>query len=265
MRNKKKWRFLTIATVVFLLGAGIYFVLIPVQESKRLEQSLVDRFDWPEKYTPPTAGLIPPERVEAFIRVREAVQTNCAIFQGILDDIISLEAVEADQEMSVAEKTSKGLGSFKSMFNAAPAFLEFMDARNIALLEEEMGLGEYLYLYLATYGPQLAREPDSPYAEMEEAYISQRTRHEFALILGNQLTALETSSQRASQQELLADLRTQIERLERPSKSSPWPNGPVGMLGETLAPYREQLEKLYCSGIVKTELLQKNRGLNFQN
>jgi hypothetical protein len=25
MRNKKKWRFLTIATVIFLLGAGIYY------------------------------------------------------------------------------------------------------------------------------------------------------------------------------------------------------------------------------------------------
>jgi hypothetical protein len=36
------------------------------------------------------------------------------------------------------------------------------------------------------------------------------------------------------------------------------------MLGETLAPYQERLEKLYCSGIVKTELLQKNRGLNFK-
>jgi hypothetical protein len=264
MRNKKKWRFLTIATVLFFLGAGIYFVILPVQESKRLEQSLVDRFDWPEKYTPPATGSVPPERVEAFIRVREAVQPNCAIFQGILNDIISLEAVEADQEMSAAEKTSKGLGSFKSMFNAAPAFLEFMDARNLALLEEEMGLGEYFYLYLAAYGPQLAREPDSPYAAMEEAYMGQRTRQEFALILGNQLTALESSSQAASNQELLADLRAQIEGLASPSKSPPWPNGPVGMLGETLSPYRDHLEKLYCSGIVKTELLQKNRGLNFK-
>ena len=262
-KKRKKWRLLIAATVIFFLVAGIAFVIVPVQKSKRLEQSLNDRFGWPTDYRPAREGNIPPGRVESFIRVREAVQANCRIFQGILDDVISLEAIEADEEMSAGEKTSESLDSFKSMFSAAPAFLEFMDARNSALLENDMGLGEYFYLYLASYGPQLALEKDSPYTDMEEAFISARTRHEFAIILENQLADITAAGQDSTPQELVDDLRSQIDRMKNTPGAAPWPEGPVGKLQESLTPYLERIETLYCSGIVKTELLQKNRGLNF--
>ena len=263
-KSSWRWRLLALATVGFFIVAGIYFVIIPIQQSKRLEQALIDRFDWANEYTPPMDGLLRPERVEAFIQVREAVQSNCIIFQRLLDDIISLEAIEEDPEMSAHEKTARGLDGFKSMFSAAPMFLEFMDARNSALLEQEMGLGEYFYIYLAAYGPQLARESDSPNADMEEAFISQRSREEFIQILENQLAALASAMRETRHEVLIADLRSQIKALKNGSQSSPWPNGPVGMLRESLSPFGERLGDLYCSGIVKTELLQKNRGLNFK-
>jgi len=235
------WRLLTLATVVFFIVAGIYFVIVPVQKSKRHEQVLIDRFDWAGKYTPLIDGSIPPQRVEGFIRVREAVQTGCAGYQAILDDIISLEKIETDQDMSAGEKTTQGLDRFKSMFSAAPKMLAFMNARNTTLLAEEMGLGEYVYIYLAAYGEQLAKEPDSRFADMEDAYISSRNREEFIHILENQLSALQDGSH-----------------------ASPWPGGPPSKTRDSLAPYRERLAELYCAGIVKIELLQKNRGLNFE-
>ena len=43
---------LTLATVVFFLVAGIYFVIAPTRESKRLEQSLIDQYGWANEYTP---------------------------------------------------------------------------------------------------------------------------------------------------------------------------------------------------------------------
>ena len=146
------WRYLTIATIVFLLGAGIWSLMMPIQQSKQLEQSLIDQFDWATRYTPPANGVIPSDRLDRFIRVREAVQANCKSFQSILDNVIKLETLESDTSLSTSQKTSEGIDSFKSMFSAAPLFLEFMDARNTALLTEEMGLGEYIYIYMATYG-----------------------------------------------------------------------------------------------------------------
>lgn len=259
--SRARWRIFVLATIAFFIFAGIWFIAIPVKKSKGLEQSLIDKFGWTYAYTPPAAGFIPAERLERFVRVRKAVQDNCAIFQGILNDILKLETIEADQDMPAGEKASESMESFKSMFSAAPAFLEFMDARNQALLTEEMGLGEYTHIYLAAYGPQLAAESTSKFSGQDEAYISARTRSEYARILGNQVVALEASGEAASEQ--IAGLQTEITVLKDSQASSPWANGPPAVTRESLAPFREKLNELYCDGIVKIELLQKNRGLNF--
>jgi hypothetical protein len=261
MTKKGKWRLLTLATVLFFIGAGIYFFILPIQESKRLEQTLIDRFGWPTLYVPESSGFIEAQRVEKFIRVREAVQDNCRTFQGIMDSVIRLEKIESDEGLDAGEKASEGFDNFKNMFNAAPAFLEFMDARNQALLAEEMGLGEYNYIYLAAYGEQMAREAEGRYAGQEEAYLSLRERKEYAQILGNQLAALEATGPDAGTSTLVAELRTAISAAEDESQASPWPNGPPGDTRESLAPYRERLSALYCEGIVRVEVLQKKRGL----
>jgi hypothetical protein len=262
-RKNKTGPILTLATLAFFLVAGIYFVVAQTRESKRLERALIERYDWAGNYTPPIDGSVSPQRVERFIRVREAVQPNCVDYQSILDDLIGLEAIEADQEMPPVKKVSQSIGGVINVFSVAPKFLEFMEARNRSLLAEEMGLGEYIYIYLAAYGEQLANESASSYSGMEEAYVSPRTRDEFAQILGNQLLALEAAGQETSPAGLISDLRGEIEALKDGSHSSPWPNGPTGRTRESLAPYHDQLVELYCSGIVKIELQQKNRGLDF--
>jgi hypothetical protein len=263
-KNRRPWRILTIATIVFFLAAGTYFVLVPIQKSKRLEQTLIEKYDWANRYTPPANGFLPPERVERFMRVREAVQANCATFQGILDTVIRLEQIDTDQDMSAPAKVSEGLGSIKTLFSSAPTFLEFMDARNQALLAEEMGLGEYIYIYLAAYGPQVSAEANSRYAEQEDAYISHRVRDEYVQILRNQVDALDAANEVASHVDLFAALQAEIDSLKDSMESSPWPDGPPRATLESLAPYQPQINDLYCEGIVKVELLQKNRGLNFE-
>jgi hypothetical protein len=261
-----RWRFLTIATIVFFLGAGIWFFIQPIQKSKQLEQSLSERFGWATQYTPPADGNILPDRLERFIRVREAVQANCRTFQDIVDNVIKLETLESDPNLSGSQKASEGFDSLKSMFSAAPTFLEFMDARNSALLTEEMGLGEYIYLYLAAYGELLALESQGRYADQEEAYLSPRARKEYVQILDNQLAALQAADQDqdAYSLTLAADLKAEMTALADGSHSSPWPGGPPGRTAESLAPYHDQLSALYCEGIVQLEILQKNKGFNFE-
>ena len=262
--KRHAWRYLAIATIIFFLGAGTWFFILPIQQSKQLEHSLVDQFDWATRYTPPVDGVIEPDRLERFIRVRQAVQANCRTFQTIMDNVIRLETLESDPNLSAGQKASEGFASVKSMFSAAPTFLEFMDARNSALLAEEMGLGEYIYLYLATYGELLAQESQGRYADQEEAYLSPRARKEYVQILGNQLSALQAADQDASLVALAAELQAEITALGDGSHSSPWPDGPPARTGESLAPYHDQLSELYCEGIVRVEILQKNRGFSFE-
>lgn len=264
--KRRGWRYLTIATIVFFLGAGAWFFMVPIQQSKKLEHELIDRFGWAPKYTPPANGTIQPDRLQRFIRVREAVQDNCKTFQTILDNVIKLETLESDESLSPGQKTTESFDSLKSMFSAAPAFLEYMDIRNATLLSEEMGLGEYIYIYLAAYGTQLANESQGHYADQEEAYLSPRARKEFVRILGNQLAALQASdhSQGAASLALATELSAEMTALEDGSQLSPWPYGPPARTSESLAPYLDQISALYCEGIVRVEILQKNKGFNFE-
>jgi hypothetical protein len=248
-----------IATIVFFLAAGAWFFIVPIQQSKRLEHSLIDQFGWSPQYTPPVDGTFQADRLERFIRVREAVQANCRVFQNIMDNIIRLDELESDTDLSARQKTSEGFDSLKTMLSAAPSFLEFMDARNTALLNEKMGLGEYIYIYLAAYAEQLALESQGPYADMEEAYLSRRALQEYVQILGNQLAALQAANQYpdAASLVLIAELQSEVTALEDGSHLSPWPDGPPMGTARSLAPYDDRLSALYCEGIVRVEILQK--------
>jgi len=260
------WGYLLIATVAIFLGAGIWLLILPIQQSKQLEHSVIDRFGWAPRYIPPADGIIQPDRLERFIRVREAVQPNCRSFQGIMDNVIRLETLGSEPDLPASQKASEGFDSLKSMFSAAPTFLEFMDARNSALLTEEMGLGEYIYIYLAAYGERLALESQGRYAAQEEAYLSPRARKEYVQILGNQLAALQSADrdQDASSLALAAELKAEMTALTDSLHTSPWPDGPPGATAGSLAPYRDRLSELYCQGIVQVEILQKNKGFNFK-
>jgi len=261
--KQRGWRYLAIGTVLFFLAAGAWFFLRPIQQAKQLEHDVIDRYGWTDQYTPPADGFIQPDRVERFIRVRQAVQPACREFQGILDDIINIESIESDPDLPSGEKVSEGFDSFKRMFGAAPALLHFMDARNSALLDQEMGLGEYIFIYLAAYAEQLAAESQGRYAGQDEAHLSPRTRKEYVKILVHQLAALQSAGQGAGASGLAAGLQAEMAALEDGAHATPWPDGPPARTAASLAPFRDRLSALYCEGVVRVEVLQKNKGLDF--
>lgn len=262
--DKGKGCLLISLTTAFLVVSGFYFLTAGIRDAKHIEQSLIDRFGWADDYIPPPDGSIDSQRIESFIRVREAVQADCADYQAVLISIQSLDMLETEGGESASESASTGLKGLKSAFGAGPKMVEFSTNRNRALLDEAMGLGEYLYIYLTAYGKQLAKEPVSDFSNTEEAYLSKRARKEYRQILANQLLALETGDLESNYPELVSDLREEIEALGDDSHTSPWPDGPAGKTRVSLSPYIDQLDKLYCPGIVKIELLQKNRGLQFE-
>ena len=257
-KKRLTWKFVTIAAVVFFVGAGVYYLLDSTSDSKRLEQNLIDQYGYADSYVPTADGRIAADRIERFIRVRQAVQASCADYREVLDGVLGLASIETEPGISGREAASRGIKGFKSIMHVGPIMLRFMDARNRALLAEEMGIGEYMYLYIAAYGPQIADAPSSPYVDMEEAYISERARLEFTGILNNQLSrpdiALDDPSRTLIEQE--------IKVLEEGTRSSPWPDGPPSPTRDSLTSYETEISSLHCEGIVAIELLQKNRGFN---
>ena len=263
-RGNRKGCLIIALVISFVIASGFYFLTTGIRDAKHIEQTLIDRFGRAEEFIPAPDGSIDPRRIEAFIRVREAVQADCADYQAVMVSINRLDELESNQEDSASEAASTGLQGLKSAFSAGPKMVKFSTTRNQALLGEEMGLGEYLYIYLTAYGEQLDRESASEFSNTEEAYVSKRARKEYTQILSNQLLALENGGLQSSYPGLAATLRAEIEALNNGSHISPWPKGPADAARASLTPYLQHLSNLYCSGIVKIELLQKNRGFQLE-
>jgi hypothetical protein len=255
---------ITVAVVLVLGATVIFFAGAPIRKAKQREQSLNDSFGWAETYTPAANGSIPPERVEAFLRIREAVIGHCSGFREILEEITEVDEIENDKEIHAGERASKSIRSLGRMLTLVQKYLAIVETRNEALLSEQMGLGEYIYIYLTAYSEQLAHEADSRFYRMKEAYVSDRTLDEFVSILENQVEAAENLKPGAVSANDLSEIRAEIKALGNGSQHSPWPDGPPAASKSSLAPYRDQLVDLYCPGIVKVELLQKNRGFQFE-
>jgi hypothetical protein len=252
---------LAVTVVVVLLG-GV------VCEVKRTEQAVNDLYGDAPSFVPAADGAIPPERVEAFLRVRERVFEHCTEFQDRLTELAGLDAEDKADSLSTPRIARESVGGIKMMFRFGRTFLRFMETRNRALLQEEMGLGEYMYIYVLTYREQLLAADTSRFAGVEEVQVGIRARKELAQILQNQLDLLESGVPgvgRAGEVGLAEVLREQVAALRAGQQTLPWEAGLPPAVASSLSPFSNQLASLYCDGIAKIELSQKNKGLNIRN
>jgi hypothetical protein len=256
---------MVILAVLVIVTATVILVSQPIREAKRTEQTLNDRYGVSVAFVPAPDGSIPVERVEAFLRVREQVYEYCPEFQERISDFIRLDSLEQDDEAPKADVAREGVSGLKKLFSFGPAFLRFMETRNHALLEEEMGVGEYFYIYVLAYIEQLSHVDDTRYEGVEQAYVGSRARLELAQILRNQLDALMSGDAPPVDADLPTSLRDQIAGLSDGRYTLPWADGLPPAIAASLEPYEEPLAQLYCEGIAKIELMQKNKGFKIRN
>ena len=122
-----------------------------VESAGRTEAELEDRFGKVRDYHPPADEWISVARLEAFLEVRDALTPQ----RTALAEAIGAFA-PADGEGGMAG----GLRSVRAGASMAPRTLEFTNARNLALLERDMGLGEYTWFYWLTYYAWLGHPAD---------------------------------------------------------------------------------------------------------
>ena len=258
-----------VALIVVVLVATIAVVIGHfVGKAKKTEQALNDLYGEAVAYVPAMDGSIAPERVEAFIRVRQRVFEHCSEFQEQWHKVFYPENLEQGEDTTKSTAVREGPGGLKQVLKLGPALLRFVDTRNRALLKEEMGLGEYQYIYFMAYIEQLRRVDDTKFAGFDDAYPGSRARSEMAQILENQLDELMSAKNRTADTSLASGLRSEIAALSAPSSDGhplPWEDGLPPAIAASLEPYAEALAQYYCEGIAKIELMQKNKGFNFSN
>ncbi len=263
-RHRRSGCGIAAALALIAIVLTVYFVGRPVREAKHTEQLVNDRFGYAPTFVPRADGSVPAERLEAFLRIRERVLQHCAGFQATLEDAGHLDRLEKDRTRPKLVVFHDAVSTLKRMFGFAPQFLRFVEDRSGALLEEEMGLGEYMYIYVLAYREQLGDPSESPYADIDEARVSERARSDLTQILGNQLARLESDGASGDLEPLIAALREQISALTEGRQTIPWQDGHPPAIAASLAPFADRLAASYCEGVAGIELLQKNKGLDFR-
>jgi hypothetical protein len=238
-----------------------------VEAAGRAEQQLEAEYGQTREYRPPTDGQIRPDRVEAFLMVRELMRTER---DGLAETIDALKPFDGEG------RAVGGLRAMRSVVGMAPRILEFARARNEALLEVEMGPGEYAWIYWLTYhawlghpvGESLLQEYMEARAEehdhmemhidgMDVEHAREQLRDDIGAMLRNLHDDLTAE---ADESGLLDLVSTELDLMRADADRVPWQADVPIQLTAGLEPYRERLEATYSPATNAFELLELDSG-----
>jgi hypothetical protein len=135
-------------------------------------------------------------------------------------------------------------------------------------MENEIGLGEYHYLYTLTFYSWLGASPEDgpsfrmvndrgivfenienieePEVRRHRNEVTRRSMNRMILpVLRDQLSAVTADEARADLESWISALETEIASMESDPLRLPWEDGLPEVIAESLAPYRERLEASY--------------------
>jgi hypothetical protein len=273
--NTKKWLIgcgvgcgVIIIIAVILVVTGVFYVRNLVkgfEESVAIMDTLTERYGKITEFTPKTDGTIPPDRIEAFLRVRKEL---LPALEQISDSIYILSDGEWGGEEIPEEEQSSTITKIKTGLNLIPQISDYYKSRNQALLDEGMGPGEYYYIYVITYyswmGKPLMDGPDFQIGEDNERprfrnwddeesreirrdQILRRMHRMILPMMKNQYIKITDALPDETNETWRSALAAEIEALEEDRYRLPWEGGIPDVISDSLEPFRSRLEGSYSS------------------
>ena len=235
-----------------------------VETAGRTEHQLEEQYGKVRSFHPPADGWVSADRLEAFLAVRDSVAPQRA---ALSEAISGLVATLGEGGLV------SGLQAARAGLRLAPPTFDFASTRNQALLDAEMGLGEYTWLYWLTYYAWLGHSADDSLLhdfmgeragshdgiemhfgdEMDPERITWRLRRDIRAMLRTLEAEIESDPERSSLRELVS---AELAALEADQARVPWQNGLPEALAVGLEPYRDRLEESYSPATNPFELLE---------
>ncbi len=257
--------------VILLLifaGVGGYFfvknIVSGFEETEAIADALKERYGGIKDFCPDPGGAIGPERVEAFLSVRNSMEA----VKEKLENSINILSDEERASQFTEEPSPGVLTKIKTGFGIIPLIAEFYTRRNQAILDAEMGLGEYYFIYVVSYYSWLGKSPgdgleyhlvgeddenrgvywrrggNEDLEDRQEDMLKQLHR-QILPMLKNQvakLTRIDVSPIRDPWREMLA---AEIEAMEADRFRLLWQDGLPDVLEASLKPFRGRFEASY--------------------
>lgn len=227
-----------LTVVVAVIGGSLLF-----REAKRtfgefeqvsdLQAQLQRDFGGVADYVPPADGRIPASRVEAYLRVQEAIKPSADALAADVEAMRGLE--EGGFSLGKVVTAVRGVRDLGSQLG------QVLAARNRALLDQGLGLGEHVYLTALIEHGLLQRPLRLSIDGDESAERRRRVREVLRGFLERQLDAARAAGDPAS---LVPALEQELTRYATDPDHVPWSDGLPSPTQESLAPYRDRLEAL---------------------
>lgn len=250
---------------IMLSVGGSLVMMKSYRDAIEIRETLAERHGDMNDFTPRPDGVIPADRLEAFLRVRRAVQEHCAEIGATEAGIEAMDRLDGQEQPAGIEILDAFGETAKSVFGMVPAMGRFFRARNAALLEVDMSLGEYTYVYVLAYGPTILGAEAGGEDATEEAYLSARVRETLRRQLRNRLAAMDERGEEWGGTEERRLLVEEITVLEDHTGRLPWCHARPPALQASLAPYETQLAELFCRDAVHLELTRnRSFGIGIQ-
>ncbi len=272
-KSTKKWFIgcgigcgIIVVILLILLALGFFFVkdmVYKFEETGELMDSLKTLYGEIEDYTPSSNGRIPYERMEAFLYVRESLTP----FRDRLYHSISLlDSVRNQESGEEVRRPGQIFRAFKAGFGLIPGIGDFYTHRSQSLLEVEMGLGEYIYIYILSYYSMLEKLPgDGPGFQLLQGdkewsfdewdrddnfeernlKVSERINQLILFMLKNLLPQLDSPSSNPGEDEWRGAFLAEIQALEGDFRRIPWQDGLPFVIEASFRPFLTRLENTY--------------------
>lgn len=251
--------------VIGLIVGGIQLFRSSLQgfeQADALLEDVAEQLGPIEGFRADPRGAIGPERVEAFLTARESIAPARVEMERTLD-LLGGDVSDDPPVGAPVRKVMAGVGLLGDV-------ADFLRQRNQALLDSEIGLGEYYYIYTLAYYSWLGKSPDDgpsfrlvgergyvlesletldePDSEVR-AYRMQMARESLNRlllpILREQLSAVSSDEADGDLQPWREALAAEIEAMEADARRLPWQDGLPPVIESSLNPYGDRLEASY--------------------
>ncbi len=237
-------------------------IMLPLNRAVENRTELEDRFGTQDAFVPPAAGIPSPDRVEAFLRVRQSLTSTCDDFWNAERAVAAMEAFDDQEEVSKIAVMKQAMSTSKTMMGMGPLIGHFYEIRNQALVDEGMGLGEYTYIYVLAYNDEIVN-PSEKLELFGPGATNLRVREALLSMLRNQLELLQKECGLPDVADAVA---AEVEAMEQDAKRIPWQDGLPPAIEDSLLPYRAELDRLFCGSTPPLELMiNEKRGLAIES
>jgi hypothetical protein len=201
--------------VLTLVGGGVFvasWVKKEMPDFEQVEQSreaLVAQHGTREDYAPRLDGLLRPERIEAFLAVRESLMTTRSDIATRTEALFARAHGEQWDDRGLFQKIGDAFSMARGGIGLVREGAGYIGARVDQLLAAGMGEGEYTYLYsLMVYSwlewDAIEEFGDDWFVEHDMENVPEEFRDEYRRMfvrqLRNQRAALEEKTERSAEE-----------------------------------------------------------------